>query len=78
MSTSTRWTKQEKINIALSIKKRRLEHGWSQSEFGQRINRSQQCVAHLESGRYGPHPRTLKLISSVLACEIKELYQEEA
>lgn len=55
------------------LKELRLEKGYNQKYFAERLNITQQTYSDYETGRTNPTPETLKEIAKLLECSIDYL-----
>lgn len=64
-------------NIQSTLKRWRLEKGWSQSELARRANISKQAVSAYESGSKNPSYSTIEVLADVFNCSVSEFLSDE-
>jgi putative transcriptional regulator len=60
------------------LRELRTEHGWSQTELGERLGVSRQTINAIENERYDPSLPLAFLIAKVFALPIEQLFFEES
>lgn len=66
-----------KTLLGLKIKHYRKQHGLTQEELGEKIERTQRQVSLIELGSSFPNPEALINIAKVFNCSIKDLFDFE-
>ena len=59
------------------VRELRTEHGWSQTELGERLGVSRQTINAIENERYDPSLPLAFLIAKVFALPIEQLFFED-
>jgi putative transcriptional regulator len=59
------------------VRELRTEHGWSQTELGERLGVSRQTVNAIENERYDPSLPLAFLISKAFGLPIEQLFFED-
>ena len=59
------------------VRELRTEHGWSQTELGERLGVSRQTVNAIENERYDPSLPLAFLIARTFALPIEQLFFED-
>ena len=60
-----------------TVRKKRVERGWTQQKLAQRARTSQCTIDEIEQGRQDPHPTTLRKIAEAFGVSEAELLAEE-
>ena len=61
-----------------TLRDRRSELGWSQSELARRVDVSRQTINALENGRYDPSLPLAFALAQVFRCQIEDLFSPDA
>ena len=59
------------------LRELRAEHGWSQTELGDRLGVSRQTVNAIENGRYDPSLPLAFTIACVFGLKIEQIFAED-
>ncbi len=59
------------------LRELRAEHGWSQTELGERLGVSRQTVNAIENGRYDPSLPLAFTIARVFGLRIEQIFSED-
>jgi putative transcriptional regulator len=59
------------------LRELRAEHGWSQTELGERLGVSRQTVNAIENGRYDPSLPLAFTIARIFGLRIEQIFSED-
>jgi transcriptional regulator with XRE-family HTH domain len=61
-----------------SVRRIRLERGWSQQDLADKSGVGQDTISGIESGRHEPRPSTLRKLARALEVEVADFFREPA
>lgn len=61
-----------------TVKRLRLEKGWSQKDLADKSGVGQDTISGIESGKHEPRPSTLRKLARALDAEVVDFFQDEA
>ena len=61
-----------------SVRRRRTEQGWSQSELAERIDVTRLTIISIEKERFDPSLPVAFRLAAVFVCTIEELFEPDA